>query len=478
MEVGIRKVFGAIKKQLINQFMVESVFLCLFSLFVAIGLVAALGSAVSLPFNDNLAIHFISNPIWIVGALIFTVVLGLFSGSYPAFMLSSFSPISILRGSFKTSGKGVLLRKSLVVFQFMVSIVMIIGTAIVYDQLQLLRNADKGFDTEQILTLDVSHPSLQPSIQVLKNKLEQNPSILATAGTASMPGRTFGRRGVRPEGAGPDDTWIVSVLNFDEHFVDLMGMEIAQGRLFNREIATDQQQAVIINESMAKQLAWNEPIGKKLTFGQNESTIVGVVKDFHFASLRYQIEPLAMFYNPNGGGSLAIKLNTEDVSKTMAFVQDTWDEVFPNSPLEYRFFDEEFGQQYQSDEKFGTLVFSFTWLAIFIACLGLFGLSAFTAQQKTKEIGVRKVLGASVVGIVVLLSNQFTRLIIIAVLLASPLAYYMMEYWLSDFAYRVDINWLWFLASAVVALLIALATVTYQSVKAAMVNPARSLRCE
>lgn len=478
MEVGIRKVFGAIKKQLINQFMVESVFLCLFSLFVAIGLVAALGSAVSLPFNDNLAIHFISNPIWIVGALIFTVVLGLFSGSYPAFMLSSFSPISILRGSFKTSGKGVLLRKSLVVFQFMVSIVMIIGTAIVYDQLQLLRNADKGFDTEQILTLDVSHPSLQPSIQVLKNKLEQNPSILATAGTASMPGRTFGRRGVRPEGAGPDDTWIVSVLNFDEHFVDLMGMEIAQGRLFNREIATDQQQAVIINESMAKQLAWDEPIGKKLTFGQNESTIIGVVKDFHFASLRYQIEPLAMFYSPDGGGSLAIKLNAADLSKTMAFVQSTWDEVFPNSPLEYRFFDEEFGQQYQSDEKFGTLVFSFTWLAIFIACLGLFGLSAFTAQQKTKEIGVRKVLGASVVGIVVLLSNQFTRLIIIAVLLASPLAYYMMEYWLSDFAYRVDINWLWFLASAVVALLIALATVTYQSVKAAMVNPARSLRCE
>ena len=236
-------------------------------------------------------------------------------------MLSSFSPISILRGAFKTSTKGVVLRKSLVVFQFMISIVMIIGTTIVYDQLQLLRTADKGFSTEQIVTLDVSHPSLQSSIQVLKNKLEQNPAILKTAGTGSMPGRTFGRRGVTPEGAEPDDQWIVSVLNFDESYVELMDMTTVEGRLFDRNIATDQQQAVVINQAMAKQLSWEEPIGKKLTFGQNEFTIIGVVKDFHFASMRYQIEPLAMFYNPNGGGNLAIKLNTNEVSAAMEFIR-------------------------------------------------------------------------------------------------------------------------------------------------------------
>lgn len=477
-EVGVRKVFGAIRKQLIGQFMIESIIVSFVSLVLAIGLVTAVGSTVNLPFDDNLAVIFISNPVWLAGAVGFTLLLGLFSGSYPALLLSGYNPISILRGSFKTGSKGVLLRKGLVIFQFTISIVMIIGTTIVYDQLQLLRNADKGFDTEQIVTLNVGAPGLQQSIPVLKNKLEQNPAISATARTGGMPGRTFGRRGVVPEGASQEDTWIVSVLNFDESYVGLMGMEIVDGRMFDREIQTDQQQAILINEAMAKELAWDEPVGKKIGFGQNQRTIIGVVKDFHFASMRFKIEPLAMFFNPNGGGNLAIKFNAQDVSETMAFVQEAWNEVYPNSPIEYRFFDEEFGQQYESDERFGRLVFSFTWLAIFIACLGLFGLSAFTAEQKTKEIGVRKVLGASISGIVVLLSKQFTRLIIVAMVLASPLAYFMMDAWLNDFAYRVDINWFWFLVSAVAALLIALLTVTFQSVKAAMINPAKSLRYE
>jgi putative ABC transport system permease protein len=293
-----------------------------------------------------------------------------------------------------------------------------------------------------------------------------------------MPGRTFGRRGVVPEGASQDDTWIVSVLSFDESYTELMSMEVLDGRMFDREIQTDAQQSVLINEAMAKELAWEDPVNKHLNFGQNQFTIVGVVKDFHFASMRFKIEPLAMFFDPSGGGNLAIKFNTADVSDAMSFVQDSWNETFPNSPIEYRFFDEEFGQQYQSDERFGRLVFSFTWLAIFIACLGLFGLSAFTAEQKTKEIGVRKVLGASISGIVMQLSGQFAKLIMVAMLLASPLAYYMMDSWLSDFAYRVDINWFWFLLSAAAALLIALLTVTFQSVKAALVNPAKSLRCE
>ncbi|MCE7992007.1 MAG: FtsX-like permease family protein [Roseivirga sp.] len=477
-EVGVRKVFGAIRKQLISQFMIESIIISFVSFALAIGFVTAVGSTVNLPFDGNLAVVFLSNPVWLGGAIGFTLILGLFSGSYPALLLSGFNPISILRGSFKTSSKGVLLRKSLVIFQFTISIVMIIGTTIVYDQLQLLRNADKGFDTEQIVTLNIGDPGLQQSVPVLKNRLEQNPAITATARTGGMPGRTFGRRGVVPEGASEEDTWIVSVLNFDESYVELMGMEIVNGRMFDREIQTDQQQAILINEAMAKELAWDEPVGRKIGFGQNERTIIGVVKDFHFASMRFKIEPLAMFFNPNGGGNLAIKFNAGNVSETMAFVQDAWNEVYPNSPIEYRFFDEEFGQQYESDERFGRLVFSFTWLAIFIACLGLFGLSAFTAEQKTKEIGVRKVLGASISGIVVLLSRQFTKLIIVAMVLASPLAYFMMDTWLNDFAYRVDINWFWFLVSAIAALAIALLTVTFQSVKAAMINPANSLRCE
>ena len=477
-EVGVRKVFGAFKLQLINQFMIESVVICLISFVLALGLVAITGSLVNLPIEQNLALYFISNSTWILGGLLFVVLLGLFSGSYPAFMLSAFNPISILRGSFKTSAKGILLRKSLVIFQFTISISMIIGTAIVYDQLQHQRNIDKGFDPEQIVTLNVGNQSLQQSMPVFMNKLEQNPAIIKTARTGGMPGRTFGRRGVRPEGVPEDDTWIISVLAFDEHYMDVMDMEIVEGRSFDGEMQTDAQQAVLINEAMAKELTWDEPIGKTIGMGQQERKVIGVVKDFHFTNMRHKIEPLAMMFNPNGGGNLAVKFNTNNVSETMNYIQASWSEVFPNSPLEYRFFNEEFGQQYASDERFGRLVFSFTWLAIFIACLGLFGLSAFTAEQKTKEIGVRKVLGASVGGIVVLLSKQFSKLIAVAVVLAVPVAYYLMNTWLSDYEYRVEINWVWFAVSAFAALAIAILTVTFQSVRAASINPSKSLRYE
>jgi len=477
-EVGVRKVFGAIRSQLINQFMIESVVLCLVSFLLALVLVAITSSFINLPIEQNLSIYFLSNLEWTMGALAFVLFLGVFSGSYPALLLSGFNPISILRGSFKTSSKGVLLRKSLVIFQFTISITMIIGTAIVYDQLQHQRNIDKGFDSEQVITLNVGHPSLQQAMPVLLNKLEQNPDIIKTARTAGMPGRTFGRRGVRPEGVAEEDTWIISVFSFDENFMELMDMEVVEGREYDREMQTDEDQAILINEAMAKELAWEDPIGRRITFGQQERTVIGVVKDFHFASMHHKIEPLAMFFNPTSGGNLAIKFASENVGETMSFIQSTWGEVFPNSPLEYRFFDEEFGQQYASDERFGTLVFSFTWLAIFIACLGLFGLSAFTAEQKTKEIGVRKVLGASITGIVLLLSKQFSQLIGVAVVLAVPVAYYLMSSWLGDFEYRVEINWIWFLISALAAILIALLTVTFQSVKAATINPSNSLRYE
>ncbi len=477
-EVGVRKVFGAFRLQLINQFMIESVVLCLVSFVLAIGLVALTGSFINLPIEGNLASHFLANTTWFFGGLLFVLVLGVFSGSYPAFMLSGFNPISILRGSFKTSSKGILLRRSLVIFQFTISISMIIGTAIVYDQLQHQRNIDKGFDPEQVVTLNVGNQSLQQSMPVFMNKLEQNPDIIKTARTGGMPGRTFGRRGVRPEGVPEDDTWIISVLAFDESYMDVMEMEVVDGRAFDRDMQTDPQQAVLINEAMVRELTWDEPIGKTISMGQQERQVIGVVKDFHFTNMRHKIEPLAMVYNPNGGGNLAIKFSAANVSETMDYIQSSWNEVFPNSPLEYRFFDEEFGQQYASDERFGRLVFSFTWLAIFIACLGLFGLSAFTAEQKTKEIGVRKVLGASVTGIVALLSKQFSKLIAVAIILAVPLAYYLMSTWLSDYEYRVELNWMWFAISAFAALAIAVLTVTFQSVKAAMANPSKSLRYE
>jgi putative ABC transport system permease protein len=477
-EVGVRKVFGAFRIQLINQFIIESVVLCLVSLVLALGLVAITSPMINLPIAGNLALFALSQPAWIIGALLFATGLGILSGSYPAFMLSAFNPISTLRGAFKTSARGVTLRKGLVIFQFTISAVMIIGTAIVYDQLQHQRNIDKGFNPDQVMTLNVGDPGLQENLSVLINKLEQSPNILKTARTQGMPGRTFGRRGVRPEGAAEEDTWIISVFGFDDDFMELMDMEIVAGRGYDEQISTDQSEAILINESMAKELDWEEPLGKTITMGQQERRVIGVVKDFHFTNMRHKIEPLAMFYSPDNGGNLALKFNANNTSETISFVQAAWDEVFPNSPLEYGFFDQEFGQQYASDEQFGRLVFSFTWLAIFIACLGLFGLSAFTAEQKTKEIGVRKVLGASISGIVMLLSKQFSLLIVIAMLLAVPIAYYAMSLWLGDFEYRVAINPMWFVLSAVVAFAIALITIVFQAVKAATADPVRALRYE
>jgi len=477
-EVGVRKVFGAFRMHLINQFIFESVVLCLVSLVLAIGLVAFTSSLINLPIEGNLAFYALSQPVWIMGAILFAVLLGILSGSYPAFMLSAFNPIDTLRGAFKTSARGVTLRKGLVIFQFTISAVMIIGTAIVYDQLQHQRNIDKGFNPEQVMTLNVGDPGLQENLEVLINRFEQSPNILKTARTQGMPGRTFGRRGVRPEGAAEEDTWIISVFGFDDEFMELMGMELVAGRGYDDQIQTDQTEAILINESMAKALNWENPLGKTVSMGPQERRVIGVVKDFHFTNMRHKIEPLAMLYSPNGGGNLAIKFNAKNTAETIEFVQSTWDTVYPNSPLEYGFFNQEFGEQYASDEQFGKLVFSFTWLAIFIACLGLFGLSAFTAEQKTKEIGVRKVLGASIGGIVVLLSRQFSLLILIAMLLAAPIAYYAMSQWLGDFEYRVAINPLWFVLSAVVAFAIALITIVFQAVKAATADPVKALRYE
>lgn len=478
-EVGMRKVLGAFRQQLIFQFLGESVLLCLMGLVLGIFLAALIVEITDLPFNINPVGYLIEDKPLLFSMLGGTILLGLLAGIYPAFLLSGFEPVKVLKGNFLSSMTGIWLRRTLVIVQFTVSIVMIIGTIIVYQQLEMVRKMDKGFKAEQVVTLNIGNPAVRNNYEALKNKLETHPHIQGIACSSSMPGRGFGRAGIRPEGASEEDIWIVSIMGMNEEFIPLMQMEMAAGRNFSPDFSTDSTASTIINEALAKSLGWGlEAVGKVINLGQTRTRVVGVVEDFHFASMRHQIEPIIIFYQPGAHNTLSLKVDTDDLTGTLAYVEETWNDLNPDFPFEYIFFDEDFAQQYESEESFGSLIVFFTWLAIFIACLGLLGLSAFNAEQKTREIGIRKVLGASVSQVVRLLSREFAVLVLISALVASPLAYIAMNAWLEDFAYRIAIGPGAFLVGGVLAMVIALMTNAWHAIRTARTNPADALRSE
>ncbi|WP_416867324.1 MAG: ABC transporter permease [Imperialibacter sp.] len=477
-EVGMRKVLGAYKPQLVVQFLSEAILLCTIAMLVSLLAVGLLSSYLNFGIPDNLLVYLLSDATTIVGIVGITLGIGVLAGFYPAFFLSGFQALKVLRGNFKTGKSGVWLRRSLVIIQFTASVTMIIGTVVVGRQLNYIKSIDKGFSEEQIITLSLSDQTVQQKAEAMKNELLQQRGVLSAAYSSSMPGRGFGRRGIRPEGSDPDDVWIVSVMSVNEDYFPLMGMEIVKGRNYSKDFPADEQQSLIINEAAAAALGWDEPVGKKIGYGPAERTVVGVVKNFHFASMRHKIEPIIIAYNPNATSTLSVKINATQTKEVLAAMENTWKTMLPAHPYEYTFFDEEFGRQYESDEEFAGLIQNFTWLSIFIACLGLFGLSTFTAEQKVKEIGIRKVLGASVQGIVFLLSQEFLKLVVVACLIAVPIAWYSMDGWLDGFAYRIELKWWFFIAATGAAVLISVLTVSYQSIKAAIRNPAGSLRTE
>ena len=478
-EVGIRKVVGAAKSLLARQFVSESVLLCFIAFIFSIILSAAL-----IPLFNNLAGKVVtqgifSDWIFLVAMLAAAVVIGVMAGIYPALVLSSFEPVTVLKGRFTTSVKGILLRKGLVTVQFAISIALIIATMIVYIQMNYMRNRDLGFSKDQMLIVNTEG---DPKREAFKQSLAGLAGVRSTAASSSVPGSSNPGAYSEVENKSGD----LQASNLDLYFVDFdyipqFGLKIVAGRPFSREFGTDTTQAMVVNEAAVKLLGYSKPeeaIGRRFRQWGREGKIIGVIKDFHFRSLQETIKPLTMRIEPGGSQLVSVKIEGGRLKETVAAVEGKWKAAMPDRPFSYYFMDEFFDRQYRSEERFEKLFFNFAILAIFISCLGLLGLASYSTMQRTKEIGVRKVMGASIASIVALLSKDFLKLVLIAFVVASPIAYFGMDRWLQNFAYRTDIYWWIFGIAAILSTGSAFATVSFQSVKAAIMNPVKSLRSE
>lgn len=481
-EVGIRKVMGSHRILLIGQFITESVILTVFAFVISIILVLAI-----LPYFNNLldkdiTMAWLANPQLILGLLGIIAFVGILGGSYPAFYLSSFNPATVLKGKNTARGGSPFLRKGLVVLQFSISIVMIVCTWLVYDQLQYLRQTDLGFDKEHIIRLTIPSENIRQKYPVLRERLLQEPAVINVATASTSPGYGVGKNLINVEAQNGEMVERgIDLYGIDFDYITTLGMKIVDGRDFSREIPSDSSRAVLVTEAMLKRMGWDSGIGKKFSFiGDTISeprVVVGVVKDYHHASLYDIIEPL-MFYFQENNYVLHIKVDGKDIKSSVAKVEKIWNEVNPDQPFDYTFLDQEFAEQYQNDERRGQIFTIFAFLTMAIACLGLLGLASFTTEQRTKEISIRKVVGASLPGLLYMVSREFVILVAISIVIGLPVSYYFMSKWLQNFAYAMDMSWLTFVLSSVIALLITVLTVSYHTVRAALANPVDALKEE
>lgn len=483
-EVGVRKALGSERSALVSQFLTESVMLSFFSLMLAMLL-----AYLALPLFNNLASKQIEFPVtnlwfWLI-VLLTGGIVGVLAGSYPAFFLSAFKPLKVLKNTIELEGAASgYLRNTLVVFQFVISMILIVGTGVIYQQLNYIQTKKLGFNKDQMLIVHDAY-ALDNQIKAFKEQVLQIPSVESGTVSSFLPtpssrtDHTFFPVGQIQQDKGINmQKWLV-----DLDFVKTLGLEMKTGRAFQEDFLSDST-GIIINENAAKVLGYADPIGKKI-FGFEDAqfqkkviyTIIGVVKNFHFESLRKNIGALSLILYKSSG-TVVFKLNGGDVERTVSQVEALWKKMAPGQPFNYGFMDEDFDNVYRSEQRVGRIFITFAAISIMIGCLGLFGLSAYTAERRTKEIGVRKVLGASVANIVALLSREFLKLIIISIVIGSPIAWFAMNRWLSDFAYHIDVSWWMVAAAGLLAVVIALLTVSFQSVKAALMNPVKSLKSE
>ncbi len=480
-EVGMRKVIGAVRSQLIGQHLTESIIVTSLSMMIAFAMTYLLTPVLNNTYQRfaDPAMLLETQSLLIVLALILGV--GLLAGLYPAFVLSAYKPILVLKGSFKNSESGIRLRKALVVLQFTISIALMVGTGIVYEQMQFISKTNLGYSREQVISIQQTGATVNRS-KTLKTELLQNQNILSAGTSSARIGAQLGRTTIIPEGSDGQTNIITSIMSADETFIPTMDMKMVAGRNFSTEF--DDSLSMVINEEMTRLLKWKDPIGKKISLqtGANVTdltayTVIGVVKDFHFATIRHKLEPMFMLYSENNG-ALSVKVKAEAVSDAIAHLEKSWKKVNPGATFEYFFLDEQFANLYRNEQAFSKMFTHFTLLALLIAILGLFALSAFTAEQRRKEIGIRKVMGASNGSILVKLSSEFLQLILVAFVFASFIAYFVMKQWLLDFQYRIDVPVAIFLVAGAASVLIAMLTVSLQGLKAATANPIDSLRSE
>ena len=493
-EVGIRKVLGSGKRQLIAQFLGESILLSVFAFLFSLVLIGVLLPVLNNLTGKRLSFGYLLSDGWLLILFVgIALVTGLLAGSYPAFFVSRFQPIATLKGSFVSGkAKGGAVRQVLLGVQFVSSIALIIGTLVAFQQLHYMQNQPLGFDKEFMITANTRNEkitnlfadrndSTYQRLRTFRDILLKNPRIRQVTLSTRQMGDGAVRRNVVPEGHKPDDNLFIGAMDVDHNFAQTYGLKFVAGRDFSEAYPTDKTAAFLINETGVKQFGWKSPavaLGKSVTLEGKEGTIVGVLKDFHNQSLQGPIASMMLTIDQPLLQLFSIKIQAQNKAETLAFIQREWDRYFPEKTFSYQFLDQRIAQLYDREQRLSTLIGYFAGLAILISCLGLYGLVSLVTQQKTKEIGIRKVLGASVSSIVGLLSKDFVWLVLIALVIASPLSWWAMNKWLDGFAYRIDIEWWVFALAGLLAVLVALLTVSFQSVKAALMNPVESLRSE
>jgi ABC-type antimicrobial peptide transport system permease subunit len=480
-EIGIRKVVGAKRKNLIYQFISESTVLSFLAVVVALVFVNLL-----LPIFNQITFKefnagYILQGKFILGLVLITIITGIISGSYPALFLSAFQPVKVLKGQLSI-GASQILRKILVIFQFTLSIVLIIGTIVIYQQLNYMRTKELGFDYKNVIAVGI-RGSIGENYEAIRSELSQLPQVLGITASSHRPTNIGSNSsGANWDGKDPEMELIVRQSSVDFDYVETMKIKMVEGRAFSREfpsdVTDDEHITFIINETFEKIIDKESIVNENLQFLGAEGPIIGVMKDFHFLSVQNEIEPLAIILYPEWFNTMLVRLSPGDITQSLAAVEEGWNMVLPNYPFEYRFLDEDFDMMYRTEMGVSELIKYFTILIIIIASLGLFGLASYTAEQRKKEFGVRKVLGATVTNLVLLMINQFIKWVLFACAIAFPIAYFVLNKYLENYAYRIDLEAGTFLLAGLLALVIAILTVSYQSIKAALTNPAQILKYE
>jgi len=482
-EVGLRKVVGAQRAQLIRQFLSESIITAVISLLIALVIVFLVLPKFNQFVGRDLSLNIMENISLFFSLFLITIFVGFISGIYPAVFLSAFKAVRVLKGNLDRGKKGLSFRTVLVVFQFATSIILIICVGVVSGQLNYMRTRNLGFDEEHVVVLP-SSPAIGERLEAFKSRLLRNPNILSVSAAKRVPsGRLLDSAEARVLSGETSQpiTFRIAQLRVDYDYIPTFKMEMAAGRNFSREMGTDADQAFILNETAARRIGWKSPeeaVGKGFGYGLRKGQIIGVVKDFHFESLHQEISPIVMFISSTDLSQISIRISSQNIPQTMALLKDTWAELRPDYPFSYYFIDENFDQLYRSEENLQRIFSYFAFLSVVIGCLGLFGLASYSAERRTKEIGIRKVLGASATGLVGLLSKEFTKWVLLANVIAWPMAYLVMSRWLQNFAYRSGIGLGTFLLAGGLAWMIAFLTVCYQVIKASLADPVKALKYE